>query len=118
MAARQSIADRGIELSIDDYGTGQSTLGYLKRLPARAIKIDKERHPRAGDQRERPGHGVFDDRSRSRARLNGRGRGYRDRRDTDRVADDWMRYGPRLAHREAGAGRNLAASFVNKRAAA
>src|SRR3546814_4340550 len=31
----------GIDLSIDDYGTGQSTLSYLKHLPAREIKIDK-----------------------------------------------------------------------------
>ncbi len=31
----------GIGLSIDDYGTGQSTLTYLKRLPATEIKIDK-----------------------------------------------------------------------------
>ena len=31
----------GINLSIDDYGTGQSTLTYLKRLPATEIKIDK-----------------------------------------------------------------------------
>lgn len=41
VAALQRIADRGIKLSIDDYGTGQSTLSYLKRLPAREIKIDK-----------------------------------------------------------------------------
>ncbi len=31
----------GVSLSIDDYGTGQSTLTYLKRLPANEIKIDK-----------------------------------------------------------------------------
>lgn len=31
----------GVRLSIDDYGTGQSTLTYLKRLPATEIKIDK-----------------------------------------------------------------------------
>lgn len=31
----------GIRLSIDDYGTGQSTLSYLKTLPASEIKIDK-----------------------------------------------------------------------------
>jgi EAL domain-containing protein (putative c-di-GMP-specific phosphodiesterase class I)/CHASE2 domain-containing sensor protein len=31
----------GVSLSIDDYGTGQSTLTYLKRLPASEIKIDK-----------------------------------------------------------------------------
>ncbi|WP_298689890.1 EAL domain-containing protein [uncultured Sphingomonas sp.] len=31
----------GLKLSIDDYGTGQSTLGYLKRVPASELKIDK-----------------------------------------------------------------------------
>src|SRR3546814_9915956 len=35
------MAELGIDLSIDDYGTGQSTLSYLKHLPAREIKIDK-----------------------------------------------------------------------------
>lgn len=32
---------RGIRLSIDDYGTGQSTLSYLKKLPVNELKIDK-----------------------------------------------------------------------------
>jgi EAL domain-containing protein (putative c-di-GMP-specific phosphodiesterase class I)/CHASE2 domain-containing sensor protein len=41
ISALERIAQRGIKLSIDDYGTGQSTLSYLKRLPAREIKIDK-----------------------------------------------------------------------------
>ena len=31
----------GIGVSIDDYGTGQSTLSYLKRFPADEIKIDQ-----------------------------------------------------------------------------
>jgi EAL domain-containing protein (putative c-di-GMP-specific phosphodiesterase class I)/CHASE2 domain-containing sensor protein len=31
----------GIQISIDDYGTGLSTLDYLKRIPATEIKIDK-----------------------------------------------------------------------------
>ncbi|HEX5184377.1 MAG TPA: EAL domain-containing protein [Allosphingosinicella sp.] len=31
----------GVQLSIDDYGTGLSTLSYLKRIPANEIKIDK-----------------------------------------------------------------------------
>lgn len=31
----------GVRISIDDYGTGQSTLDYLKRLPASELKIDK-----------------------------------------------------------------------------
>lgn len=31
----------GVQLSIDDYGTGLSTLNYLKRIPATEIKIDR-----------------------------------------------------------------------------
>jgi EAL domain-containing protein (putative c-di-GMP-specific phosphodiesterase class I)/CHASE2 domain-containing sensor protein len=31
----------GLAVSIDDYGTGQSSLGYLQRLPATELKIDK-----------------------------------------------------------------------------
>jgi EAL domain-containing protein (putative c-di-GMP-specific phosphodiesterase class I) len=31
----------GIEISIDDYGAGLSSLGYLKRIPAHELKIDK-----------------------------------------------------------------------------
>ncbi|WP_293882281.1 EAL domain-containing protein [Sphingomonas sp.] len=31
----------GIKISIDDYGTGFSTLDYLKKIPATEIKIDK-----------------------------------------------------------------------------
>lgn len=39
--AMHRLADLGVRLSIDDYGTGQSTLNYLKHLPAKEIKIDK-----------------------------------------------------------------------------
>jgi len=35
------IAHCGVRISIDDYGTGQSTLSYLKRFPAQEIKIDQ-----------------------------------------------------------------------------
>jgi EAL domain-containing protein (putative c-di-GMP-specific phosphodiesterase class I) len=31
----------GIRISIDDYGTGLSTLEYLKKIPANEIKIDQ-----------------------------------------------------------------------------
>jgi diguanylate cyclase (GGDEF)-like protein/PAS domain S-box-containing protein len=35
------LAGMGIGLSVDDYGTGFSSLAYLKRLPVNTIKIDK-----------------------------------------------------------------------------
>ena len=31
----------GVRIAIDDYGTGLSTLDYLKRIPANEIKIDQ-----------------------------------------------------------------------------
>lgn len=42
IAALQEFVDAGIEISIDDYGSGLSSLAYLKRLPACELKIDKE----------------------------------------------------------------------------
>jgi EAL domain-containing protein (putative c-di-GMP-specific phosphodiesterase class I)/CHASE2 domain-containing sensor protein len=36
-----SLRNLGIHISIDDYGTGLSTLEYLKKIPANEIKIDQ-----------------------------------------------------------------------------
>lgn len=35
------LRDLGVSIAIDDYGTGQSTLDYLKKIPANEIKIDQ-----------------------------------------------------------------------------
>jgi len=37
----QTLHEAGIELSIDDFGTGFSSLAYLKRMPLSALKIDR-----------------------------------------------------------------------------
>ncbi|MEM8785252.1 MAG: EAL domain-containing protein [Pseudomonadota bacterium] len=42
IAAIHGFADQGIQISIDDYGSGLSSLAYLKRIPASELKIDKE----------------------------------------------------------------------------
>lgn len=36
-----AIHDRGIHLSLDDFGTGHSSLAYLKRFPIDCVKIDR-----------------------------------------------------------------------------
>jgi EAL domain-containing protein (putative c-di-GMP-specific phosphodiesterase class I)/CHASE2 domain-containing sensor protein/GGDEF domain-containing protein len=41
IAALESWRALGVNISIDDYGTGQSSLGYLQMLPATELKIDK-----------------------------------------------------------------------------
>ncbi len=40
LARLQKLKAMGISLSIDDFGTGQSSLGYLKSLPIDILKID------------------------------------------------------------------------------
>jgi diguanylate cyclase (GGDEF)-like protein len=41
LASMQRLRDLGLRLSIDDFGTGQSSLALLKKLPIDELKIDK-----------------------------------------------------------------------------
>ncbi|HMI41198.1 MAG TPA: EAL domain-containing protein [Sphingomicrobium sp.] len=41
LAVLVRLRDLGVKISIDDYGTGLSTLDYLKKIPASEIKIDQ-----------------------------------------------------------------------------
>jgi EAL domain-containing protein (putative c-di-GMP-specific phosphodiesterase class I) len=41
IAALTRFTEMGLVISVDDYGAGQSTLGYLKALPAKELKIDQ-----------------------------------------------------------------------------
>ena len=41
IAALARFTEMGLVISVDDYGAGQSTLGYLKALPAKELKIDQ-----------------------------------------------------------------------------
>jgi len=37
----ERLREIGVELSVDDFGTGHSSLAYLTRLPISALKIDQ-----------------------------------------------------------------------------
>jgi diguanylate cyclase (GGDEF)-like protein len=41
VAVMEALRAMGVRLSIDDFGTGHSSLGYLKRFPVNQLKVDR-----------------------------------------------------------------------------
>jgi diguanylate cyclase (GGDEF)-like protein len=49
IAVLRRLDEMGIDLAIDDFGVGQSSFAYLRRLPVREIKLDKAFIEKLGD---------------------------------------------------------------------
>jgi len=41
MAVLKNLADNGVKIGIDDFGTGHSSMSYIRQLPVYEIKIDR-----------------------------------------------------------------------------
>ena len=51
IAGLRSVADLGVSLAIDDFGSGFSSFAYLRHLPVHTIKIDSSFIGRIGQNR-------------------------------------------------------------------
>ena len=104
LAVLERLAGLGVRLSVDDFGTGHSSLAYLERLPVTALKIDRAFV--AGLDADTANRSIVghDRRAGPPARARGRRRGRRGRRDAGDPARDGLRHRAGLRHRPADAG--------------
>ncbi len=125
LAVLEQLTALGIRLSVDDFGTGFSSLAYLKQLPVSAIKIDRSFVTEMDHDGERPRDRALDGRPRppprawrsspraSRARRRSRScaRSAATSRRASRSARRWARMrsprGPAAAEAVARPGRRI-----------
>ena len=100
-AALGTFREMGIAISMDDYGTGQSTLSYIKNLPLCRTQDRSVLRPVCARQQRRRGAGLLDDRSCPRARPESRRRRVEDEACLTFLREDGMRHGAGLSHRQA-----------------
>ena len=99
----------GVRTSIDDYGTGYSSLAYLRHLPADELKLDRSLTADVGDDRRRPRSSEHTVALAHALGLSLVAEGVEDAATAAVLAGPRLRRRPGLRHRPADAGRGLPA---------
>ena len=63
VAVLEALADIGVKISVDDFGTGYASFAYLTRLPVHQVKIDKSFVGLMDAEPQRRFRGALGDRS-------------------------------------------------------
>ena len=101
----QRLGELGISLSLDDFGTGSSSLAYLRELPVQELKIDKSFILGMDEDAEAAMIVPHDRRARPQPRPACRRRGHRDRRGLPPARRERLRLRPGLPDGPPDAGR-------------